>query len=307
MNGGKRLAVVVVLFLVGLGVAAALRRGSAPGAFVRATGEAGPAAAAPQRIVALAPNLTESLFALGVGDRVVGVGDFCVYPREALSRPRVGGEFNPNFERLLELRPDLLVVQGVAEKVEEFGQRHGIPVLHVNMDDLETIYSGLARLGEAIGTAAEAERVVAKLKLDLAAVAYRVAGRPRPKVLLCMGHQAGSLQGLSTVTGRSFLSELLGIAGGENVFADLELPYPSFSKEALLRRRADVMIELRPGETLSEAERRRLVEDWSALSSLPAVRERRVYFLTDDYLLLAGPRVARTAERFAEVLHPRSP
>lgn len=307
MSGAKRLVIVIVLFLAGLGVAAALHRSQPPEAASPAPGTAQPAAAKPQRIVALAPNITESLFALGVGGRVVGVGDFCFFPPEAKAKPRVGGEFNPNFERLLVLRPNLTVVQGVAEKVEEFGQRRGIRVLHVNMDSLPTIYAGLARLGQATGTEGEAERLAAKIKLDLAAVAYRVAGRPRPKVLLCMNHQAGSLLGASTVNGKSFLSELLDVAGGDNVFADLELPYQTFSKEALLKRRADVVIELRPGETLSEAGHGRLLDDWRALSSLPAVREQRVYFLTDDCLLLAGPRVAKTAERLAEVLHPRSP
>ena len=306
MSGGKRAIAVGGLFLAGLAISAALQVATRPRAARARDGERSIPAAGPQRIIALAPNVTESLFALGAAEQVVAVGDFCFYPPEAKERPRVGGEFNPNFERILALRPDLLIVQGVAEKVEDFGQRYGMRILHVDMDSIETICAGLLELGRAVGREAAAERLAARLKLDLAKVAYRVAGRARPKTLLCMGHRAGSLLGLSTVNGKSFLSQALEVAGGANVFADLEQPYPPFSKETLLRRRAEAVIELHPGETISDGERQRLLADWGSLPSLPAVRDGRVYILTEDYLLLAGPRVAKTAERLAEVLHPEA-
>ena len=258
----------------------------------------------PLRIIALPPSVAEALFALGAGDRVAGVGDFCIHPPEAKARPRCGGEFNPSFEQILVLRPDLIVVQGKAEKVEAFGRRYRVRVLHVDMDSRSGIAAGIRTLGEAIGRTAEAEGLVARIESGLAAVARRVAGRPRPKVFLCLGRTAGSLRGLSTAGRTSFLAELLAVAGGTNVFADVAHPYPTVSKEALLERAPEVIIELHPGEILSEAARRKLLADWECLASLPAVRTRRIHLLTDDSLLIPGPRIAKTAERFAEALHP---
>jgi iron complex transport system substrate-binding protein len=123
-------------------------------------------------------------------------------------------------------------------------------------------------------------------------------------VLLCFGRQAGSLRSLFSAGGPTFLTEVLGIAGGENVLADVAHRYPTVSKEDLLRRAPDVILELHAGSDLPEATRRQLAADWAALPSLPAVRNGRIHVLTDDFLLLPGPRVAHTARRFAEVLHP---
>jgi iron complex transport system substrate-binding protein len=262
--------------------------------------------AAPRRIVATAPSVVEFLFALGAGGRVVGVGDYCFYPPEATRLSRIGGEYNPNFERILALKPDLLIAQGRAEKLGDFCRRNAVPILCTNTDTLGTLRSGLRELGQAAGLEAEADRLGARLLVELAAVASRVAGRPRPKVFLCMNHTPGSLRGLSTAHGGSLLSELLDIAGGENVLGDIALAYPPVSKDQLLERQPDVILDLHAGEELSDEARRLLLADWQAMASLPAVRSGRVYVLTDDSLLIPGPRVPAVARRLAEVLHPEA-
>ena len=306
MTGRQRLAIILALFAAGLGVWLVLARVGASAGGPPAGQPAALAEPLPQRIIATAPSAIETLFALGAGGRVVGVGDFAVYPPEAKARPRVGGEFNPNFERLLTLEPDLIIAQGKAEALADFCQRHGIRILHTNMNALDTIRSGIRDLGRAVGREAEADRLVASLDLGLATVAWRVAGRPRPKVFLAMGHRAGSLTGLSTATGTSFLSQLVAFAGGDNLFADVQQWYPPVSKEALLQRAPDVILELHPGESLPESVQQQLIADWDAMPSLPAVRNRRIHVLTHDYLMIPGPRVARVAEVLAEVLHPEA-
>lgn len=302
MSGRKRLFIVLTLFFHGLLIAFALQGTSS---VPRLALDSAPPA---RRVVAFAPSIVESLFAIGAGHRVVGVGKWCFFPPEAKERPRVGGEVDPSFERLLALKTDLVIVQGKAEKVREFCARQGIRVLAVHMNSAETIYAGLRRIGQAVGMAAEADRLAARIRTELAAVASRVAGRPRPKVFLCMGHRAGSLRGLASTSGRTFLSQILGIGGGENVFADLEQDYPSISKEALGTRSPQVILDLHPGEDLSPASRKQLLDDWTRMGSLRAVAAGRIHILTDDFLLLPGPRVAQAAARIAEALHPsRSP
>ncbi|NQT54504.1 ABC transporter substrate-binding protein [bacterium] len=303
MSGRARLLIVLALFGVGLLLAYALMPGPPPGAEPggQPTGDSVPAA---RRVVSMAPSIVESLFAIGAGSRVVGVGTWCFHPPEAKALPRVGGEADPSFERLLVLQPDLVIAQGRAEKLHGFCVAHGIRILHVNMDSIPTLYAGLRMIGRAVGMPAEADRVAARIRTDLAAVARRVAGRPRPTVFLCMGHRAGSLRGLASTSGRTFLSNVLDVAGGENIFADLQQDYPPISKEALDQRAPQAILDLHPGEELSAAQRRQLLDDWQALPSLPAVAAGRVRILTDDHLLLPGPRVARSAARIAEALHP---
>lgn len=301
MSTGRRLGIVALLFAVGVGLAFALQGARGPGGTAQ-----GKRDALPRRIVTMAPSVVELLFALGAGPRLAGVGDWCFSPPEAKRLPRVGGEYNPSLERLLALQPDLLIVQGKAERIEAFCRRNGIRILHLNTDTLATLRSGLHELGRSVGLEAEADRLAARIQMELAAVAARVAGRPRPTVFLCMGHSPGSLRGLSTAHGRSLLSELLDIAGGENVLGDVDLAYPPVSKEQLLEREPEVILDLHPGEELSEEARRQLLADWQAMASLPAVRKGRIYVLTDDSLLVPGPRVPLVARRLAEVLHPEA-
>jgi len=308
MTTGKRFSMVGVLFLAGLGLSVALQQWGGRGVASAPGLEPGPASASapPQRIVAIPPSAVEFLFALGAGDRVAAVGDWCRHPPEATRLPRIGGETNPGLEQILALRPDLLIVQGKAEKVEAFGREHGIRILHMNTDTLPTLRAGVRELGRLVGCAAEAERLAARIDLDLAAVAHRVAGRPRPRVFLCMNHSPGTLRGLSTAHGASLLSGLLEIAGGRNLLGDVELAYPPVSKEELLRRAPEVIFDLHPGEELSDEARRELLADWQAMATVPAVRDGRVYLLTDEALLIPGPRVTQVARRLAEILHPEA-
>ena len=308
MTTGKRFGIAGLLFVVGLGISVMLQRGCGPSRFPGGAVGSKPLdqSALPQRIVTMAPSVVELLFALGAGDRVAAVGDWCFHPPEAKLLPRIGGEFNPSFERIVTQKPDLLIVQGKAEKLEAFCRQNGVHILHANTDTLATLRSGVRELGHAVGREAEADRLVARIDLELAAVASRVAGRPRPKVFLCMGHSPGTLRSLATAHGKSILSELLAIAGGQNVFSDIELSYPPVSKEDLLLRAPDVIFDLHPGELLSQAAQRQLVADWQAMDSLPAVRTGRIHVLTEDYLLVPGPRVPLVARRLAEALHPEA-
>jgi len=265
-----------------------------------------PAGRAPRRVVCMAPNVAEAVFALGAGDRVVGVSQYTNYPPEARSRPSVGALYNPDLERLVALRPDLVIVQQRHEKVEALCRRRGIPVLRVSMTDVRSILAGILSLGRVLGRPESARALCARIEAELAAVRRRVAGRPRVKVFLCLGRSPGSLKGLFTVGGKSFLSQLIETAGGKNIFADLEKEYHQISAESLLVRAPEVIVETYPSQELSRGRRRRLLRDWQAMPTLPAVRRGRIFFVTDDYILVPGPRIGRIAARLAGLFHPEA-
>lgn len=233
----------------------------------------------------------------------MGVGDFCDYPAEAKKLPRVGGYLDPNLERFLTLSPDLVIVSGRHEKVDEFCRREDIGVLHLSIDNIDGIFAGIRKLGEITGREKKAEALLEEIDAGLARVRAQYANAPRPRVFACINRAPGSLGSLYTVGGNTFVSELLAVAGGSNIFSDVTLPYPEASKESLLVRAPEVILDLRPGEDLSPTNRERLLRDWDVFKSVPAVAEGRVYILTEDCLLLPGPRVVQAAETLARYLH----
>lgn len=255
-----------------------------------------------KRIVSMGPNITEIVFALGCGNRLVAVTDFCMYPPEAAALPRVGGYLNPNLEKLMALRPDLVLIRGKIEKVDRFCQSRGIPVIHVNMDSLETIYSGIQDLGKAMGVAGNADDLCGSIRKALHTVRAKAMESPTTKVFISLGRAMGSMANLYTVGGKSFLSQLLEIAGGVNIFADVDQPYPEASKESLIKRAPDVILEMRPGENITQAKRNQIVAEWHVFAGVPAVSTGRVYVLTQDFLLIPGPRIVKTARVLAQTL-----
>ncbi|MBU2490616.1 MAG: ABC transporter substrate-binding protein [Proteobacteria bacterium] len=259
--------------------------------------------AVPCRIITMAPSITEIAFALGQEHRVVAVSDFCHFPPEAERFPRVGGFVNPNLERITALSPDLVILQGVAEKAARFCKSRGIPVLFVDMDSIPSIFAGIRSMGDRLDCRERAEELIRGIRADLDDVRESISGKRRRKVFICIGREPGGVASLYTTGKNSFVSQLVEAAGGDNIFSDVLIPYPEASKESLLRRAPEVILEIRLGRVLDEDERARLTGEWQVLHGIPAVDNGDVHVLSEDFLLIPGPRVGQATRRFAEVLH----
>ena len=260
----------------------------------------------PRRIVSLVPATTEMLFAVGAGDRVVGVGTYDRYPPEVDTLPRLGGLLDPNIEQLIAIRPDLVIVYDTQTELRRQLERAGIPMWGYSTKGLSDVTATMRTLGDRIGMAAQANAAAAEIDRRLQAVRTRVARFPRPKTLLIFGREPGSLRGLNASGGYGFLHDLVELAGGTDVLGDVKQAAVSMSTEMVLSRAPEAIIELHYGEpwlpARIESERR----VWSALPSVPAVRNGRVTLLTGDEFVVPGPRVPLAAERLAAVLHPES-
>jgi iron complex transport system substrate-binding protein len=287
----KRLIVVVALLSAGLPFAA---RGTVFGQR--------PAPA--QRIVSLVPALTEILFAIGAGPQVVGVSSFDEFPPEVRTLPRVGALLDPDTERILSLRPDLVIVYGSQAEQETRFNRAGIRTLSYRHGGIETVLGTIRALGAATAHDHEAAAVAADIQRRIDRVRERVRGRPRPRVLLVFDRQPRSLREIYVSGGRGFLHEMIEIAGGANVFADVPRESVQPSQETLLARSPDVIIEVRAAGLLDDREVAEERGVWSALPGVPAVRAGRVHLLSGQYLVAPGPRLAQATEAFARVLHP---
>lgn len=270
---------------------------------------AGPASRAQDRqpvhrIVSLVPALTEVLFAIGSGPDVVGVSSYDEVPAEVKSLPRVGALLDPDTERILSLRPDLVITYGSQTALQEQLERARIGTFNYRHGGIARTLDTIRQLGAATGRPAAAVELAAALQRQLDAVQARVRGRPRPRTMLVFGRQPGTLREIYASGALGFLNDMIDIAGGVNVFADAARESVQPSLETVLARAPDVILEVRAAG-LTDGQRDDL-SAWSRLSSVPAVKAHRVLLLTGDYLVVPGPRLGSATEAFARALHPEA-
>ena len=264
------------------------------------------AAGEPRRIISLVPATTEILFVIGAGDRIAGVSNYDRFPPDVARLPKVGGLLDPDVERLLSLKPDLVIVYDTQADLKRQLERARIPFFPYVHRGLPDITETMRTLGERIGLKAAADAAAARIEQQLAAIRARVAGRPKPKTLLVFGREPGTLGHIDASGGYGFLHDLLELAGGSDVLGDLQKQSVELSTEMILTRAPDVILELHYGDSLKpeqfDAERR----VWNALPSVPAVRNNRVFMLGGDEFVVPGPRIVIAADRFARTLHPEA-
>jgi len=248
--------------------------------------EEAPPSQTPQRIVVLAPSLSETLFALDLGDRVVGVGDYSRWPPEAADKPRLGGLFDPNLERIVALKPDLAVLLPGERELGSKLERLGVATLYIPSETLADVKRAITEISRRCGVPERGERLLAEWRAGLAP--QTMPGSPR--VLLSVGRRAGSLTDVLVAGPGTFLDELLRRLGGVNVFADAPTLYPQIGLEEVVARAPDIILELR-SEPVAPEVAATLVRDWRQLPDLPAVRNGRIEVIADYYALIPGPRL----------------
>jgi iron complex transport system substrate-binding protein len=269
------------------------------------------AAQAPvRRIVSLVPAVTEMLFAIGAGPRVVGVSSYDREPAEVAALPRVGALLDPDLERILSLTPDLVVVYGSQTDLQEQLARAKIAAFSYRHGGLRDVTDMIRRLGDRLAVRVEADRVATGIEQQIEAVRRSVAGRARPRVMVVFGREPGALRNVYASGGVGFLHDVLEAAGGTNVFADVPRESVQASVETILARAPDVILELQAtgGAQGAQADTKGAAADaravWQPLASVPAVRNGRVIVLEGTDLIVPGPRVGRAAARIAAALHP---
>jgi iron complex transport system substrate-binding protein len=264
-------------------------------------------AAEPRRIVSTAPSITELLYALGLGERVVGVTRYCRYPPEAQQKPKIGDYVNPNLEAIAALKPDLVVIQTNPVRLAERLNVLHLRVLEINQDNIEAIYNSTRVVGNAAGTAARAEQLIASIRNQLDAIRKRAAPRPRTRVMFVIGRSPNRLDGLVVVGKASYLNEVIQLAGGENVFRDAVAAYPEVSLEEVIGRNPDVIVDMGDmSDTVgvTEEHKRSVAVLWQRAAVVKAVKQHRVYPVASDIYVVPGPRVVEAARAFLEMLHP---
>ena len=258
-----------------------------------------------QRIVSLAPSITECLFSLGLGDRVVGVTNFCDYPPEALTKTRVGGYYDLNYEPIVALTPDLVLC--IPEHERHLADLDRLDLNHVTLDHrrVETILQSLISLGDLCDANDRASVLVSQLRDRIQAVRNRAINQTCPRVLVCVGRNMGTptIEEVYVAGRPSFYDELITLAGGINAYQG-DLPYPMVSGEGLMHLDPEIIIDMVPDLEQQGINVSDVLNQWQTFADLCAVKNRRLFLFTEDYVVIPGPRFIRILEHLSEVIHP---
>jgi iron complex transport system substrate-binding protein len=250
----------------------------------------------PQRIVSLAPSVTETLFALGYANRLVGVTTFCDYPAEARSIPKIGGFLSPSLEVIVAKRPEHVI--GVSSATDPMKAREmerlGLKVTLISLASVSDILNSIQRLARLLGNPPAGEQLAEKITRQFHNVKQRVAPARRRRTLLAVG-----LRPLVAVGGNNFIDELITVAGGDNIAGNAAQPWLNLPDEYIVAKAPQVIIEAGMGSDRGAA-----AKHWADLQSIPAVKERRVYSYPSDKILRPGPRIGEGLEEIARLLHP---
>ena len=254
-----------------------------------------------RRIVSLIPAVTEMLFALGAGDRVAAVSSFDKFPPEVENIPRVGALLDPNLEKILSLKPDLVVVYHSQEDFRRQLDRAGVPTYIYSHAGLADVTATIRSIADRIGSSDRGRELAARIEAQLAVIRTRADGQPRPRTLIVFSREAHALRGIYASGGTGFIHDMVTLAGGDNVFADVKREAVQATTELILSRRPDVILELR-AEPLTPDEERNELAVWAQLGAVPAVRNGRVHLVVDARTVIPGPRVVEGVEAIAKVL-----
>jgi cobalamin transport system substrate-binding protein len=250
----------------------------------------------PQRLISLAPSITETLYALGLGDRIVGDTDYCDYPPQARLKPHVGATQNPSLEKIVDLKPDLVL--GIAEAnrretADQF-QRIGIPLYGLTAHSVDGTLSSIEDLGQVLGRGPRAHELVEGLRHRVEAVKREVANEPHPKVLFVVWYRP-----LITAGRNTFIADAIRIAGGVSISDDLSGEWPRLSLEDALHRDPDIILFSKSQSFSPSLDEIRQLPGWK---DFRAVKNHRMYFVSDT-INRPSPRLIDALEELARVLH----
>lgn len=259
----------------------------------------------PKRIVSLSPSTTEILYGVGAFPRVVGVSQYCSYPPEVQKLPRVGGWQNSDVEKIVALRPDLVVLTEaqepfIADRLRAFNLRF----VAVPAESLADVFTAIRIVGAKTGNEEQATDLARQTHQSLDAIRSETRSLPKRSVLLNVSRTPGTLSDLYVATAGSYLIDLIEIAGGRSVAAPARTGYGKISKEAVLALNPEVVIDVMHASTSSLGEHS--MEAWNDLPELRAVKEKHIYAVDDPFLPHPSQFVTHVAKIFERILHPEA-
>jgi len=256
----------------------------------------------PKRIVSLSPNLTQVIYALGDLDSVVGVTVYDEFPPEVVDLPKVGGWINPNYEAILALKPDLVVIMkdqdiSFGDKLRELGLK---TFTAKSNDSISDILQSITDLGQMLGKEEQAQKLTGYIKTNLDQINEKNKNSGKKSVLLVVGRNPGSLEDIYVIGTNNYINELIELAGGENIIKN-ERNALKITKESIFSLNPEVIIEI---NHLKQDREDQILEIWKSLKQVDAVKNDQVYVLSSKVLLHPSQRIVEGAQILADILNP---
>ncbi len=303
------ITIILMVFSVSYIGKRVLRISDGPSYPMGNTGIRGDAGSRCRRIVSMAPSITETLFALGLGERVVAVTRYCEYPAEAKKRMKIGGYYDANYEAIMGLSPDLVVLLPEQDTIRQFLEKAGFTTLVVDNKTIPDILHGIKAVGMRCETGDRAEELTADLERRMDQVGLKAANLVRPRVLVSIGGgmRSGAPTNICGAGPASFYGQMVVLAGGTNAYRG-SLTFPDVSREGIMELNPQVIIDIVVNpryEPLDDHTREMLMREWRAVAKgTDAERNGRIYLFEKDYAVIPGPRFIFALEDIAKVLHP---
>ncbi len=259
-----------------------------------------------KRIVSLSPSTTETLFALGLGEKVVGVTSFCNYPPEVKGKARVGGYFNPNYEAMAALEPDLVIILPEQENVKNFLDELGLKHLTVNNKTIPDILSAIKTIGKECDVEKRANELIATINSRIIKIQEKTINLPRPAVLISIGRTmgSGSLKDVYIAGKNTYYDELINYAGGRNAYENEKIAYPMLSAEGIIHIDPEIIIDMVADLNSKVLTESMVRQEWQSVSSVNALKNNRLFVFSSDYIVIPGPRFILLLEDIARAVHP---
>lgn len=290
----------LLLVLMLISAAACSSAESTPGTITDDMGRQVQLKASPQRIVSHVPGITETLFALGLGDKIVGDSDYCDYPEAAKTVLKIGGYFTPNIEEIVALRPDLVLTDGYVTELITRLDSLGITVAVIDPKDINGILRDIRLLGDITATKQRAEQILSDMQARIDAVVSTIGNSTRPKVFYVF--DATDSTKPWTAGPGSFVDTLIILGGGENVAGNASGPWVQFSIEELVRSDPEIiLVDSMHGTAVISPEEIKQLPGWKETT---AVKADQIYLVNGDLVNRSGPRIVQGLEDIAKILHP---
>lgn len=259
-----------------------------------------------KRIVSLAPSITETLFALGLGDNVVGVTRYCKYPLETAKIKKVGGYSDTNYEAVITLQPDITVLLQEHGSAGKHLNELGLRTLPVNHKNISGILESIKTIGKACGAEKKADEILEQINEKVSFVTNKTKKLPRPKVMVTVGRNmgSGSLKDIFISGKDGFFDQMIKLAGGINAYVGDTVVFPSVSGEGIMALNPQVIIDMIPDFNEKGWDEEKALDIWQNLPGVEAVKNRRVHIFGQDYVAIPGPRFILILEQMARVIHP---
>lgn len=253
----------------------------------------------PERIVSHVPPLTETVFALGLGDRLVARSDYGDYPEEAKLKPSIGNYFNPSIENIVAMEPDLVLTDGHSDTIQQLDDL-GITFLVIDPTNIDEIFESIDLLGRATGVQSAAEALIKEMRAGFAKVTDKVAGATPIRVIYLI--DTSDVNNPWTAGPGSFVDSLITMAGGANVAARAGSAWAKLSIEEIID--SDPQIILLPAKDGVSFTPRKILEENAAWRETTAVKQGNIFIIDGDLVDGYGPRIVQGLEELAKIIHP---